>query len=157
LRDLNIGVIKAISLNFPFINLFGNLGTLAIVGVGGLLIFGGALTIGELIAFNSYLGFLLVPIVTMGFLSALMARAGQSALRVFELLDAHIEVEDKPGATALPAVTGRVELDAVRFRYAGAEREILRGVSFAIEPGQLVAVLGTTGSGKSTLINLVPR
>jgi len=157
LRDLNVKVIDAISLNFPFVNLFGNLGTLAVVGVGGLLIFGGNLSIGELIAFNSYLGFLLIPIVTMGFLSAMMARAGQSAVRVFELLDAPIEVHDRPGAVALPAIIGRVELDDVRFRYAGAEREVLRGVSFTIEPGQLVAVLGTTGSGKSTLINLVPR
>jgi ATP-binding cassette subfamily B multidrug efflux pump len=157
IRDLNVEVIRAISLNFPFVNLFGNLGTLAVVGVGGLLIFGGDLSIGELIAFNSYLAFLLLPIVTMGFLSAMMARAGQSAVRVFELLDAPIEVHNAPGATPLPAVVGRVELDAVRFRYAGAEREILRGVSFTVEPGQLVAVLGTTGSGKSTLINLVPR
>jgi ATP-binding cassette subfamily B protein len=157
LRDLNVGVIRAISLNFPFVNMFGNLGTLAIVGVGGVLIFGGGLTIGELVAFNSYLGFLLVPIVTMGFLSAMMARAGASALRVFELLDAPIEVTDRPGAVPLPAIAGRVELEEVRFRYAGAEREILRGVSFTVEPGQLVAVLGTTGSGKSTLINLVPR
>jgi ATP-binding cassette, subfamily B, multidrug efflux pump len=157
IRDLNVEVIHAISLNFPFVNLFGNLGTLAVVGVGGLLIFGGDLSIGELIAFNSYLAFLLLPIVTMGFLSAMMARAGQSAVRVFELLDAPIEVQDAPGATPLAPVVGRVELDGVRFRYAGAEREILRGVSFTVEPGQLVAVLGTTGSGKSTLINLVPR
>jgi ATP-binding cassette subfamily B protein len=157
IRDLNVEVIHAISLNFPFVNLFGNLGTLAVVGVGGLLIFGGDLSIGELIAFNSYLAFLLLPIVTMGFLSAMMALAGQSAVRVFELLDAPIEVQDAPGATPLAPVVGRVELDGVRFRYAGAEREILRGVSFTVEPGQLVAVLGTTGSGKSTLINLVPR
>jgi ATP-binding cassette, subfamily B, multidrug efflux pump len=157
LADLNVKTIHAISLNFPFVNLFGNLGTLAIVGVGGVLIFGGSLSIGELIAFNSYLGFLLVPLVTMGILSAMMARAGQSAVRVFELLDAPIEVTDKPGAVPLPPLVGRVELDGVRFRYAGAEREILRGLSFSVEPGQLVAVLGTTGSGKSTLINLVPR
>jgi ATP-binding cassette subfamily B multidrug efflux pump len=157
LRDLNVEVMRAISLNFPFVNLFGNLGTLAVVGVGGVLIFRDSLSLGELIAFNSYLGFLLLPIVTMGFLSAMMARAGQSAVRVFELLDAAIEVADAPDAVPLPAITGRVELDDVHFRYAGGEKEILRGVSFTVEPGQLVAVLGTTGSGKSTLINLVPR
>jgi len=157
LRDLNIGVIRAISLNFPFVNLCGNLATLAIVGVGGVLYFHHALSRGELIAYLSYLGFLLVPIVTMGFLTAMMTRAGASAVRVFELLDAPIDVHDRPGAQPLPPIHGKVEFAGVRFRYAGAEREILRGVSFTIEPGQLVALLGTTGSGKSTLVNLIPR
>ena len=64
---------------------------------------------------------------------------------------------DRPGAVPLPPLQGRIELRDVRFRYAGSEREILRGVSVTLEPGQLVAVLGTTGSGKSTLINLLPR
>jgi ATP-binding cassette subfamily B protein len=120
-------------------------------------VFGGRLTIGELIAFNSYLGFLLMPIMTIGFLAAQISRSGASAVRVFELLDAPLEVTDRPGAHALPSLTGRVEFRDVRFRYAGGEREILRGVSFTALPGQLVAVLGTTGAGKSTIINLVPR
>src|SRR5262249_36113655 len=143
--------------NFPWVNFFANLGTLAVVGFGGVQIFGGHLTIGELIAFNSYLGFLLFPLLMLGFLAAMIARAGASALRVFELLDAPLEVADRPGAIALPALAGRVELRDVHFRYAGAEREILRGVSFVVEPGQTVAVLGTTGSGKSTVTNLIPR
>ncbi len=153
----NLELVDAIAQNFPFVNLFANLGTLAIVGVGGALIFRGQLTLGELIAFNSYLGFLLMPIMTMGFLAAQLSRAGVSAARVFELLDTAVEVRDAPGATTLPPIGGRVELCDVRFRYAGSEREILRGVSFVAEPGQLVAILGTTGSGKSTIINLIPR
>jgi ATP-binding cassette, subfamily B, multidrug efflux pump len=157
LRDHNLRLIEAIAGNFPFVNFFANLGTLAVVGFGGVQVFGGHLTLGELVAFNSYLGFLLMPIMTMGFLAAQLSRAGVSAARVFELLDTAVEVADAPGATALPPIEGRVELRDVRFRYAGSEREILRGVSFVAEPGQLVAILGTTGSGKSTIINLVPR
>ena len=157
LRDHNLRLIEAIAGNFPFVNFFANLGTLAVVGFGGVQVLGGHLTLGELVAFNSYLAALLMPIMTMGFLAAQMSRAGISAARVFELLDTEVEVADAPVAVALPPLEGRVELRDVRFRYAGSEREILRGVSFVAEPGQLVAILGTTSSGKSTIINLVPR
>ncbi len=157
LRDYNLDVVDAVSNNFPFVNFCANLGTIAVVGFGGVQIFRHHLSIGELIAFNSYLGFLLLPIMTIGFLAAQISRAGASAVRVFELLDAELEVTDKPGASVLPPITGRVEFADVRFRYAGSEREILRGVSFTVEPGQLVALLGTTGAGKSTIINLIPR
>ena len=159
LRDLNLGLIDAIANNFPFVNFFANLGTLAVVGFGGVQIFRHHLTLGGLIAFNSYLAFLLMPIMMLSFLAAQLSRAGASALRVFELLDAPLEVTDRPGAEPLPPAEAgrRVELRDVRFRYAGSEREILRGVSFTVEPGQLVALLGTTGAGKSTVINLIPR
>jgi ATP-binding cassette subfamily B protein len=157
LRDLNLEAVLAVSNNFPFVNLCANLGTIAVVGFGGLQVFGHHLTIGELIAFNSYLGFLMMPIMMIGFLAAMISRAGASAMRVFELLDAPLEVADAPEATPLPPVAGRVQFDDVHFRYAGSEREILRGVSFSVEPGQLVALLGTTGAGKSTVINLIPR
>ena len=157
LRDHNLQVIDAISLNFPMVGFFASMGTLAVVGFGGLQIFRGHLTIGELVAFNTYLAFLLMPIMTLGFLAAQLARAGTSAKRVFELLDTAVEVKDRPGAVPLPEVQGRVEFDDVHFRYGGSERPILQGVSFVAEPGELVAILGTTGSGKSTIINLLPR
>jgi ATP-binding cassette subfamily B protein len=76
---------------------------------------------------------------------------------VFELLDTVVEIQDPPNAMALPPVQGEVELRDVHFRYPGSEREILRGVTFTAKPGQLVAILGTTGSGKSTITNLIPR
>jgi len=157
LRDQNLQVVDAVSANFPFVNFFANLGTLAVVGLGGVEIFHAKLTLGELIAFNSYLAFLLMPLMTLGFLAAQLSRAGASAVRVFELLDTHVEVHDAPDAKPLPKLGGRVELRDVHFRYAGSEREILAGVSFVAEPGQLVAILGTTGSGKSTITNLIPR
>ncbi|HEY8208217.1 MAG TPA: ABC transporter ATP-binding protein, partial [Myxococcaceae bacterium] len=157
LRAQGLAVIRVISLNFPAVGLFANLGTLVVVGFGGVQIFNQKLTVGGLIAFNSYLGNLLMPLMTLGFLSAMLSRANISAQRVFELLDTEVEVKDPPGARPLPPLRGKLELLDVRFRYAGAEREILRGVTFTAEPGQLVAILGTTGSGKSTIINLIPR
>ena len=153
----NLETVRAFSNNFPLVFLLANLGTLIIVLFGGLQVMGGRLTIGELVAFNTYLGFLLFPIFTIGFLAAGISRAGASSLRVFEVLDAPLGVEDAPDAVPLPPIRCRVEFDGVRFRYPGDDREILRGVSFAAEPGQTVAILGTTGSGKSTLVNLIPR
>ena len=157
LLNRNLETVRAFSNNFPFVFLVANVGTLAIVLFGGLRVIGGRLTVGELVAFNTYLGFLLFPIHALGFLAAGISRAAASAGRVFEVLDAPLEVEDKPDAVPLPPVRCRVEFDDVRFRYPGSEREVLRGVSFAVEPGQTVAILGTTGSGKSTLVNLIPR
>ena len=153
----NLETVRTFSNNFPFIFFLANLGTLLIVLYGGLQVMGNRFSIGELVAFNTYLGFLLFPIFTIGFLAAGISRAGASSLRVFEVLDAPLEVQDAPDAASLPPIRCRVEFDDVHFRYPGDEREILRGVSFAAEPGQTVAILGTTGSGKSTLVNLIPR
>ena len=157
LLEKNLETVRAFSNNFPFVFLVANVGTLLIVLFGGLQVIGGRLSIGELVAFNTYLGFMLFPIFTIGFLAAGISRAGASSLRVFEVLDAPLEIQDSPEAVPLPPISCRVEFDDVRFRYPGGEREILRGVSFVAEPGQTVAILGTTGSGKSTLVNLIPR
>ena len=157
LLNKNLQTVQTFAGNFPIIFLLSNLGTLGIVLFGGLQVIGGSLSIGELVAFNAYLAFLLQPILTIGFLSASISRAGASSLRVFEVLDAPIEVKDKPDAVGLPPIHCRVEFEDVGFRYPGSEREVLRDVSFCIEPGQTVAILGTTGSGKSTLVNLIPR
>jgi ATP-binding cassette subfamily B protein len=157
LLEKNLETVRTFSNNFPFVFLLANLGTLAIILFGGLQVIGGNLSIGELVAFNTYLGFLLFPILTIGFLSASISRAGASSQRVFEVLDAPLEVRDAPDAVPLPPISCRVEFDGVGFRYPGSEREILHGISFSAEPGQTVAILGTTGSGKSTLVNLLPR
>jgi ATP-binding cassette, subfamily B, multidrug efflux pump len=157
LLERNLTTVRTFSNNFPFVFLLANLGTLAIILFGGLQVIGGSLSIGELVAFNTYLGFLLFPILTIGFLAAGISRAGASSQRVFEVLDAPLEVQDAPNAVPLPPISCRVEFDEVSFRYPGDEREILRDVSFTAEPGQTVAILGTTGSGKSTLVNLLPR
>ncbi len=153
----NLATVRAFSEVFPFVFFFANLGTLGVILFGGLQAIGGALTLGELIAFNTYLGLLIFPILSLGFLSSMVPRAAASSSRIFEIIDAPLDVTDKPGAVTLPPLVGRVEFRDVHFRYPGGEREILRGLSFVAEPGQTVAILGTTGSGKSTIVNLLPR
>ncbi len=157
LLEKNLTTVRVFSNNFPFVFLFANLGTLAIIWFGGWQVIGGRLSVGDLVAFNTLLGFMLFPILTIGFLSASISRAGASAQRVFDVLDAPLDVKDAPNASILLPISCRVDFDDVSFRYPGSERDILAGVSFTAKPGQTVAVLGTTGSGKSTLINLIPR
>jgi ATP-binding cassette, subfamily B, multidrug efflux pump len=157
LLQKNLTTVRVFSNNFPFVFLFANLGTLAIVWFGGWQVIGGRLSIGDLVAFNTLLGFMLFPILTIGFLSASFSRAGASSQRVFDVLDAPLDVKDAPDASILLPLSCKVDFDDVSFRYPGSARDILAGVSFTARPGQTVAVLGTTGSGKSTLVNLIPR
>jgi ATP-binding cassette subfamily B protein len=157
LLQKNLTTVRVFSNNFPFVFLFANLGTLAIIWFGGSQVIGGRLSIGDLVAFNTLLGFMLFPILTIGFLSASISRAGASSQRVFDVLDAPLDVKDAPDASILLPLSCRVDFDAVSFRYPGSTRDILNDVSFTARPGQTVAILGTTGSGKSTLVNLIPR
>jgi ATP-binding cassette subfamily B protein len=157
LLQRNLFTIAMFSNNFPFVFLFANLGTLAVIWIGGRDVIAGDLTVGELIAFNTYLSYLLFPVLTIGFQVAGISRAGASSLRVFEILDEPLDVQDAPDAVPLPPIAGHVVFNDVHFRYPGGEREVLAGVSFSVEPGQTVAIIGTTGSGKSTLVNLLPR
>ncbi|HLL39756.1 MAG TPA: ABC transporter transmembrane domain-containing protein, partial [Rubrobacteraceae bacterium] len=140
LLEKNITTVRTFANNFPFIFLLANLGTLAIILFGGLQVIGDSLSIGELVAFNTYLGFLLFPILTIGFLAAGISRAGASSQRVFEVLDAPLGVEDAPDAAPLPPLCCRVEFDGVSFRYPGGDREILHDISFSAQPGQTVAI-----------------
>ncbi|MFN2122436.1 MAG: ABC transporter ATP-binding protein, partial [Candidatus Promineifilaceae bacterium] len=98
-----------------------------------------------------------IPMGQLGMIISLMAQATASSDRIFEILDTHNEVQDKPGAIELGEVEGRVAFEHVSFRYFGHGEYVLQDVSFKAEPGQTVALLGATGSGKSTVINLIPR
>jgi len=157
LRDTHVRVGKMIAFVMPLILAITNLGTLAVVWLGGLQVIGGALTIGELVAFNTYLLMLMMPVGMLGMILAMISRAGASAERVWDILQAQIEVKDKPDATPLPSVQGEVAFGNVSFRYFGSGENVLSQVSFVARSGQTVALLGATGSGKSTVINLIPR
>jgi ATP-binding cassette subfamily B protein len=157
LLDESIAASRAGSNTFPIIMLFANLGTLAIVGLGGWEVMNTHLTIGTLLAFTNYLGFLIQPIMTLGFATMILSRASVSAARIAELFDAPLDVTDRPGATVLPPLSGTVSFEQVSFRYPGGEQPVLTDVSFTVAAGETVAVVGVTGSGKSTLAHLLPR
>ncbi len=153
----NLTIVRGTSLSFPLIFFLANLGTLAVIWFGGAQVIGGQLTIGALVAFNSYLTYLLVPVFVLGSAITSITQSAASAHRVFEVIDAPIEVADKPDAIALTHLHGRVVFEDVSFRYAGSEIMTLTQVSFVTQAGQTVAILGKTGSDKSTIINLIPR
>jgi ATP-binding cassette subfamily B protein len=142
---------------FPLIFLIANLGQVAVTYFGGRLIINGNLTFGEWQEFSLYLLYLFIPLGQFGFIVTQLGQASASASRIFEILDARNDVIDKPGAQPLPPVQGRVQFENVTFRYFGSGEPVLKNVSFTAEPGQTVALLGATGSGKTTIINLLPR
>ncbi len=113
----------------------------AVVGVGGLLVIQHSLSVGELVAFIGYNNFLLMPIFMMGMIGAMLSRAEVSAKRVFEVLDAQVEVRDKENAVPLPAIRGTVTFDKVGFRYFVGGEDVLKDVTFTARPGQAVAIL----------------
>lgn len=150
-----LATIREWSFNFPMMTFVISLGTAIILWYGGNLVNGGRLTVGTLVAFNSYLGMLAAPVQRLGWLVDMAADAVASGRRIFEILDTPSPVREKPGAVDLPAGAGRVEFRDVGFAYG--EEPTLEHVSFVAEPGQIVALVGETGSGKSTIIHLIPR
>jgi ATP-binding cassette, subfamily B, multidrug efflux pump len=157
LLQANVNAIRRISVNFSLIFFIANLGTLTVIWLGGHQVIGGVLSLGQLIAFNTYLALLTFPLMMLGMAASQVARAGVSAERIFEVLDTPSEVSDRPGAKPLPPIVGRVAFEDVSFRYAGSDSPALDRVSFAVQPGQTAAILGGTGSGKSSITNLMPR
>jgi ATP-binding cassette subfamily B multidrug efflux pump len=160
LLDEFLKVGRLMAFLFPTLFLVFNLSTLAIYWYGGFQVIGGDLTVGQLVAFNTYLMMVMMPVGVLGMIVTMISRAAASAERIFEILDAQSEVADGPDAQPLPSIEGQVAFEDVHFRYfagSGDGEWVLDGVSFVAAPGQTIALLGATGSGKSTIINLIPR
>ena len=157
LMDQHIRVSKIFSFLFPFIFLISNLGQAAVVYFGGRQILIDTLTLGEWQKFSLYLIYVFFPVGQLGFIVAQMSQASASAKRIFEILNAENEVTDKPGAQPMPQVQGRVRFADVTFRYFNSTDPVLQSISLEARPGETVALLGGTGSGKTTIINLIPR
>jgi ATP-binding cassette subfamily B multidrug efflux pump len=154
-KYLQVG--RLISLALPLIFLISNLATLAVIWFGGLQAIDGDLSVGRLVAFTNYLLMVMFPLLMLGAILTMISQAAASAVRVLEIMDAQSEVREAPTAYPIPPVRGQVRFDNVGFRYFESGEEVLRDVDFVVEPGQRVALLGATGSGKSTIINLIPR
>jgi len=155
--DQSIAVSRLFTFLFPLIFLVANLGQAAILYVGGKEIIMGLLSLGAWQEFSIYLMYLFFPIMMFGMIVTQMGQAAASAERIFEILDAKSDIVDKPGAIRLPEVKGLVKFENVTFRYFGGGEPVLNKVSFEAQPGETIALLGATGSGKTTIINLLPR
>jgi len=157
LINVNMRTIAAIRNTFPIVFFLSNLITLAVVTYAGIEVIDKRSTIGELVAFNTYLLFILQPILLIGFAAPAIAQAAASAERVYEVIDTPIEIKDRSNAIPLKGYIGRISFENVQFRYPGSETFAVQGISFETKPNELIALLGTTGSGKSTIVNLIPR
>jgi len=140
----------------PFIGFLPQLGLAALLLVGGRQVINGSITVGDFIAFYGYVLMLTGPMRWLGMALGMAQRAVASGARVFELLDRQPRLVAAPDANPLPPGGGRVEMRAVTFGYDGAE-PVLRDIDLDVEAGQTVALVGPTGSGKTTLVMLIPR
>jgi ATP-binding cassette, subfamily B, bacterial len=132
--------------------------TLTLVLLAGVLaIGGGGLTLGGLVAFVTYVVMLTFPLEILGWIMAMAGEAESAAERVFEIFDTEPAVADGPSARTLDGPAGRVRLEGVSFRYPGSERAALVDVDLEVEPGETLAIVGATGSGKTTLVQLLTR
>jgi ABC-type multidrug transport system fused ATPase/permease subunit len=154
--DLSARSARLQALNAPLLDLIANVSMIFIIWYGGSLVIQGQLTLGELVAFSTYLAQLVQPVRRLGSIIPGITIAAAAGERVFQILDTASEVQDAPDATPLPAVRGHVRFESVSFVYFGRHK-VLTDISFEALPGQVVALVGTTGSGKSTIINLIPR
>jgi len=160
LYDVQLRATRIFAFTQPLIFAIFNLSTVAVLWFGAMRVSSGELPIGNLTAFLQYLLQILFAVLTAVFMFILIPRAAVSSGRIQEVLQTQPSIHD-PETPVVPAAAGRdrgvVEFRDVEFRYPGAEQAVLRGISFRAEPGQTTAIVGSTGSGKSTLINLIPR
>src|ERR687888_2078992 len=141
----------------PFIGFLPQIGLAAILFFGGRQVIRGDLTIGQFSAFYTYLLMLLSPMRTLGISLGMAQRATAAGARLFQILDRAPQIVSRPGARTLPPGNGHVELRGVTLAYEGAKRPALRDVWLDVPAGTTVALVGATGSGKTTLVQLIPR
>ena len=155
-QHIQVGRLMAVA--HPALAVLTNVGIVAVVWWGGADVIGGRLSLGELIAFNNYLMIGMMPLLMLSNMLTMVSRAEASAERVLEVLDTRPMLQVAASPFETKAMLGRVSFENVSFHYDGnGGQEVLDGVSFEVQAGQRVALLGATGSGKSTLMNLIPR
>jgi ATP-binding cassette subfamily B multidrug efflux pump len=178
LMDQNIRVMQILALLTPTMMLIVNLGIVGVIWFGGLSVVEGSFTVGEIVASVNYISYALFPILMLGGMVGSIAAADASAARIWEVLDSAADVQNQPKAQVTGTIKGRVAFEDVCFSYNGSkvgaassapsaasddghrsacDEAVLEGIDLVAEPGQTVAILGATGSGKSSLIHLIPR
>ena len=157
LTDTSLRVNRLFALMIPALFAILNLSTVAILWFGGLRIDSGAMPIGNLLAFLQYVMQILFAVMMATIMFIMVPRAMASAERIAKVLETDVSLTDPDAPVDVSAARGLVEFRDLEFRYPGAEEPVLRGITFTASPGQTTAIVGSTGSGKSTLINLLPR
>jgi ABC-type multidrug transport system fused ATPase/permease subunit len=154
--DEEISADRQMAFNSPLVVFLISLPTAIILWYGGRQVVAGNLTLGGLVQFIFYLGLMAMPVRRLGFLTNLFSRATSAGQRILEVLERESPVQEKTGAITLDGVKGEVVFENVSFSY-NAMGTVLKNVSFDVKPGELVALVGSSGSGKSTIANLIPR
>ena len=158
LTEVSVRINQLIGVLFPITILIMNLGIVAIIYFGGIQIVQGTTTVGTIMAFTNYVFSAMFPLMMLSMMAGQISYAEASAKRIMQVLDSEPEIQNKPEAVHLDDVTGRVEFQNVSFSYRDDGGDpVLRDVSFIANPGETVAILGSTGSGKSSLIHLISR
>lgn len=151
----NYNAAKIWSKYFPIMEFLGGMSTVLLLFYGGRLVIEGEITLGVWMQFNSYLWMLIMPMRLIGHIVNMFSRTSASAERIFKVLETEPEIKNKEDAFKVERIKGEVEFKNVSLRYQ--EEDILKNISFHASPGETVAIMGATGSGKTSLINLIPR
>ncbi|EGA88465.1 ABC transporter related protein [Planococcus donghaensis MPA1U2] len=156
LADVSIRVNKVMAFMMPTMMLVMNMTVVAVIWFGGIRISNGAMQIGDLMAFIQYVMMIMFALLMASFMFVMIPRAAVSAKRINEVLEMQPAFKDE-GTAKADRNRGTLEFDNVTFHYPGAEEPALSNISFTAKPGEITALIGGTGSGKTTLVNLVPR
>jgi len=157
LFEVSLGTGRLMALMFPAVMLVLNLSSVAVLWFGGHLVASGAMPVGALTAFLTYLMQILMSVMMATFMFVMVPRAEVCAERIVEALDTEPDIRPPDNPVARTEARGLLELREVEFRYPGAAQPVLHDISLIAAPGQVTAIIGATGSGKTTLVNLVPR
>lgn len=158
LVDITLKASRLMVVSMPVMMLVMNASVVAVIWFGGILVGEGAIQVGQVMAFINYMTMILFQLLMVTFMLMMFSRAAASANRINEVLDTEVDISDEPDASDEPVKVGSIVFEDVTFHYKAAGGDpVLKNISFAIKPGETVAILGGTGSGKSSLISLIAR
>ena len=158
LTSTSVRVTQLLSVFFPMVQTIMNLGTVAIIYFGGLQVYSGTATVGEIIAFTNYIFSTMFPVIMLSMMAGQISAANASMNRIMQVMNSTPDVQNRDNTKSIEDIKGKVCFENVYFSYlTDGGDPVLQNISFTANPGQTVAILGSTGSGKTSLINLIPR
>lgn len=162
-KEANLKFVRLMSMMFPSVMLISSISFVIALWYGGILVIEGTLSLGDFVAFNSYLGLLIWPITALGWVANIFQRGFVSLERISTIMDEKPEITDRESetddgeASARSRIDGYLEFRDLTFTYPGSKEPVLKNINISVEKGKTLAIVGRTGSGKTTLINLIPR